>query len=131
MGDGSLKITDFGTAKRISSSCQEDIGRECSSLKGTPYFMAPEILRRTGHNTSADVWSLGCLVIEMLTGKAPWTTLTTDFEEIIGYILNGIPPPYPKTLSQDCQHFLNGCLNNVPAARFTSQELLSHPWVIS
>lgn len=71
----------------------------CSSLKGTPYYMAPEVLKRTGHSTPADIWSLACLLIEMLTGKAPWTSLTTDFEEIISYIVSGIQPPIPKGLS--------------------------------
>ena len=41
--------------------------------------MAPQILKRSGHFKSADIWSFGCTLIEMLTGKAPWTTLTLDF----------------------------------------------------
>lgn len=63
MEDGTLKISDFGTAKAIRISTNEDIARLCNSLKGTPYYMAPEVLKRTGHNISADIWSLGCLVI--------------------------------------------------------------------
>lgn len=93
----------------------QDIAKECASLKGTPYYMAPEILRRTGHSISADVWSLGCLVIEMLTGRAPYTVLTQDFEEIIGYIVTGVPPPLPKTRSEECEDFLNCCLKTVPS----------------
>jgi serine/threonine protein kinase len=80
MKDDSLKISDFGTAKSIKISSTEDIAKLCQSLKGTPYYMAPEILRRSGHTISADIWSLGCLVIEMITGKAPWTSLTNNFE---------------------------------------------------
>jgi len=79
MEDGTLKITDFGTAKHIKIESHEQIAQLCASLKGTPYYMAPEILRRTGHTISADIWSMGCLVIEMLTGKAPWTSLTNNF----------------------------------------------------
>lgn len=79
MEDGTLKISDFGTAKSIKISSNEDIAKLCSSLKGTPYYMAPEVLRRTGHGISADIWSLGCLVIEMMSGKAPWTALTVNF----------------------------------------------------
>jgi mitogen-activated protein kinase kinase kinase len=63
MGDGTLKISDFGTAKQIKITSNEDIARFCSSLKGTPYYMAPEVLKRSGHNSSADIWSLGCAVI--------------------------------------------------------------------
>jgi serine/threonine protein kinase len=102
MEDGTLKISDFGTAKSIKINSNEDIAKLCSSLKGTPYYMAPEILRRTGHNISADIWSLGCLVIEMISGKAPWTALTSNFEEIISYIVSGIHPPFPKTISNEC-----------------------------
>lgn len=42
------------------------------SVKGTPYFMAPEVVQGVGHNRKADIWSLGCLVFEMLTAKLPW-----------------------------------------------------------
>ena len=99
MADDTLKITDFGTAKQLNINSSEDIAKASASLKGTPYYMAPEVLKRTGHTVSADIWSLGCLVIEMLTGKAPWTSLTTDFEEIISYIVSGIHPPFPTTIS--------------------------------
>jgi serine/threonine protein kinase len=61
--DQTLKITDFGTAKYIHIKSNEDIAKLCASLKGTPYFMAPEILKRTGHNSCADIWSFGCTLI--------------------------------------------------------------------
>ncbi len=63
MEDGTLKISDFGTAKHIKLNSTENVAKMCASLKGTPYYMAPEILRRTGHTISADIWSLGCLVV--------------------------------------------------------------------
>ncbi len=81
--------------------------------------MAPEVLRRTGHTLSADVWGLGCLVIEMLSGKAPWLSLTTDFEEIISYILSGIHPPFPNGVSDECSDFLKGCFKAVGSERPT------------
>ena len=65
----------------------------------------------------------------MLTGKAPWTSLTNDFEEIIGYIVSGIHPPFPKNLSEDCEEFLNSCLDNVPSQRLKCIDLLNLPWI--
>lgn len=57
------KLTDFGTAKIIPNTDIDDIAKISASLKGTPYYMAPEVLKRTGHNHSADIWSFGCMVI--------------------------------------------------------------------
>lgn len=57
------KISDFGTAKMIYKKDTDDIAKMSASLKGTPYYMAPEVIKRTGHNQSADIWSFGCLMI--------------------------------------------------------------------
>lgn len=60
--DGTIKLSDFGASRRLETS---QLGL---SLKGSPYWMAPEIAKRTGHTSSADIWSVGCVSIEMLTG---------------------------------------------------------------
>lgn len=63
------KLTDFGESKSI---IQDD---EFQSFKGTPYWMAPEVVQGKKYGWSADVWSLGCTVYEMCTGNAPWKDL--------------------------------------------------------
>jgi mitogen-activated protein kinase kinase kinase len=73
------KISDFGTAKVVYGKDKDDIARLSASLKGTPFYMAPEVVKRTGHNQSADIWSFGCTIIEMLSGKAPWTLSGAKF----------------------------------------------------
>lgn len=70
---GDIKLTDFGGAKRL----EEFMGnrglaaRSRLSMGGTPLWMAPEVLRNEGLDFASDIWSLGCTVIEMATGRPP------------------------------------------------------------
>ena len=48
------------------------------SIKGTPYWMAPEIIKSDGHGRQADIWSVACTVIEMATGKPPWSQYSSQ-----------------------------------------------------
>ena len=81
--DGTIKLTDFSTSKK-------DIeGLLSRSLKGTPNWMAPEIVMRTGHGPKADIWSLGCVIIEMMTCVPPFYKENQTLGEIIGIIASG------------------------------------------
>ncbi|KAJ1950306.1 ATP binding, partial [Dispira parvispora] len=74
---GRIKISDFGISKKIEN--EEDrasIMSNRSSLKGSVFWMAPEVVKKTHYTRKADIWSLGCLVIEMLTGKHPFPNFT-------------------------------------------------------
>jgi serine/threonine protein kinase len=48
------------------------------SLKGSPYWMAPEVVTRSGHSYPADIWSLGCLAVELITGAPPWSNYSRN-----------------------------------------------------
>ena len=65
---GVVKLIDFGCAK---SQCQET-GQGAHSVRGTPYWMAPEVICGLGYGRKSDIWSLGCTVHEMATTKPPW-----------------------------------------------------------
>jgi len=69
--------------------------------------MAPEIILRSGHNTKADIWSCGCVVLEMLTGKPPYSHVSKKSKEIFKYIASGNKPNYPENLSTKCRQFLD------------------------
>lgn len=123
------KISDFGTAKVIYEKDTDDIAKISASLKGTPYYMAPEVIKRTGHNQTADIWSFGCMVIEMLSGKAPWMSMNAKFSEIISYISSGVHPPFPPNISRECNFFLESCLDPIPSKRLTAEQLLKHRFI--
>ena len=81
--DGTIKLTDFSTSKK-------DIdGLTSRSLKGTPNWMAPEIVLRNGHGPKVDIWSLGCVIIELMTGIPPFYRPNQTIEEIITILASG------------------------------------------
>ena len=71
---GICKISDFGISKRT----EELDGGAFTAMQGTVFWMAPEVIKtqKSGYNNKVDIWSVGCLVVEMLTGEHPWAQLT-------------------------------------------------------
>jgi len=123
---GNIKLSDFGASKRLGGSCVD----QCRSLRGSPYWMAPEVAKRVGHGFAADIWSVGCVVIEMLTGSFPWSKVTCSTKEVIRIISNTVShPPIPGGISTECQEFLKCCLKVNPAERSTANELLTHSFI--
>ncbi|CAH2038517.1 unnamed protein product [Thlaspi arvense] len=123
---GCIKLADFGASKQVAELATISGAK---SMKGTPYWMAPEVILQTGHSFSADIWSVGCTVIEMVTGKAPWSQ---QYKEVAAIFFIGTTkshPPIPDNLSSDAKDFLLKCLQEEPNLRPTASELLKHPFV--
>jgi mitogen-activated protein kinase kinase kinase len=129
--DGVIKLSDFGASKKIKSEFVEDENEICKSLKGSPYWMAPEVAARIGHSYAADIWSVGCVMIEMLTGASPWSTVSRSVKEILKLIISGQTPPIPSEISKDCKSFISACLQENQKDRPTAQELLSFPLLLN
>ncbi|TKY59566.1 Mitogen-activated protein kinase kinase kinase 1 [Spatholobus suberectus] len=120
--NGAVKLADFGLAKATKFN-------DVKSSKGSPYWMAPEVvnLKNQGYGLAADIWSLGCTVLEMLTRKPPYSDL--EGMQALFRIGRGEPPPIPEYLSKDARDFILQCLQVNPNNRPTAAQLLDHPFL--
>ena len=102
-------------------------------MTGTPMYMSPEVIRGTheGAPGAGDVWSLGCVVLEMATGRRPWATLDNEWA-IMYNIAQGNPPSLPTRdqLSAEGIEFLVRCFERDPRRRATPAELLQTRWIM-
>ena len=85
-GNEICKMTDFGTAKEIKKIGDGEADGLARSLKGTPNFMAPEVMNEEPYDHKADIWSIGCLVLELITGKPPFSHISENPWNIIRYV---------------------------------------------
>ena len=127
---GVVKLADFGCSKSIDDACSKTRG--CQTMVGTPYWMAPEVLKCESYGTKSDVWSVGCTVCEMVTGKPPWPE-SENMWSAVYKIANskGLPPNIPKDLPKQMMGFLERCFERDPSKRASCAELLKHPWLTS
>eukprot|EP00759_Apiculatamorpha_spiralis_P017043 PhF_6_TR23262/c0_g1_i2/m.32697 len=121
--DGTIKLADFG------ASCIAPDKVHLGVAKGTPLWMAPEVLRGEPFGCSADVWSFGCAVLEMLTGVAPWKKVHNDTVAAMGYVAalgDDDEVQLPEGLSAKSGRFLRDVLRPNPVDRLTAKDLLEH-----
>ncbi|XP_019158854.1 PREDICTED: mitogen-activated protein kinase kinase kinase A-like [Ipomoea nil] len=123
LGKSGAKIADFGCSKWVSDAGAAAIG-------GTPLFMAPEVAQGKEQGFPADIWALGCTVIEMATGGgSPWPNLTNPASLLYTIAFSGESPPIPNFLSDQAKDFLKNCLRRDPRERWTANQLLKHPFL--
>ncbi|KAG8303444.1 Serine/threonine-protein kinase 36 [Homalodisca vitripennis] len=119
--DGAAKLCDFGFARSMSRGTHV-----LTSIKGTPLYMAPELIEESPYDHNADLWSLGCIVYEMVVGVPPFTTNSIlQLVRMIRYE----PISWPPYLSPHCQAFLQGLLHKDPTQRLSWPLLLHHPFL--
>ena len=123
---GICKISDFGISKKAHQNRQayDRHTRTSRSVKGTLYWMAPELVRSEGHSAKVDVWALGCVTIEMWSGKRPWSKF--EIANIMYQIGKSRAPPLPTDLTSDGLDFCHQCLQPNPEDRWTATQLRSH-----
>ncbi|KAI3760931.1 hypothetical protein L1987_51335 [Smallanthus sonchifolius] len=121
LSDGEVKIADFGLAKKSTATGKYEI-------RGTPMYMGPETVAGGEQESASDVWALGCLVTEMITGESVWNC--SDIGGLLMKIGGGAEiPEIPGKISDDGKDFLGKCLVKNPRERWTAEMLLRHPFI--
>jgi predicted Ser/Thr protein kinase len=126
---GHVKLADFGSAKRFSNVLSKD--SPSLSYNYTPLYTAPEVVVVGDYNSKVDVWGVGCVIIEMASGKPPWSEkkFPNHFRALY-YIGNSDSlPAIPEMLSPLGVEFIKLCLRRDPDKRPAADELLQHQWL--
>jgi serine/threonine protein kinase len=123
--EGKLKLADFGWSN-IKDSVRH-------TFCGTRDYLAPEMILKTGHDEKLDVWTLGILTFEVLTGKAPFSpsvdckTVGQIKQELEFNIINK-NPKFPEYLSESAVDFIKKLLEKDPGKRPSCEQALQHAW---
>lgn len=130
--DKQIKITDFGISTQLIN--MESTRKSCV---GTPYYLSPEVIKvgdssdttATGYSFTADIWSLGCTLYEMIVGNAPYFPL--NHAAAMYRMAQDDHPPYPNSnmCSTACMHFLQQCWIKDWKKRPNAEQLLNHEFV--
>jgi serine/threonine protein kinase len=119
--DGTVKLCDFGFARAMSQDTFV-----LTSIKGTPLYMAPELVQEKPYTPAVDIWSMGVILYELFVGKPPF--YTTSIYKLIKQIVNE-SPKYTSAMSEDFRSFLEGVLQKDPKKRLGWPDLLQHPFI--
>ena len=120
--DGSVKLADFGVATKTGALSDY-------AVVGSPYWMAPEVIDQSGATTASDIWSVGCVVVELLEGKPPYHFLAPM--PALFRIVQDDCPPLPEGASPVVKDFLLHCFQKDSNLRVSAKKLLRHPWMMA
>ena len=115
---GVAKLTDFGWSNYINSEIR-------STYCGTPVYLAPEMIKEIGHDEHLDIWCIGVLIFELLTGNVPF--MGKDFRNLNDNILN-LNIQWPKDINVDAKNLISRILKPNPMDRISLEEMVKHPF---